>query len=153
MKSRAEVVAVFNEALVKRMTELCEAGHVESLFKELVADVHKNKEQLAKQLLGVDSRWGRMEIDHCNGRLSALDQAITERWKNHLFGIVDEEIEKTLRSIQTKPDHPARKAIRAEIASHWNSYKTKELVQAKMNKVLDSLFEEQMDSFRKELGL
>ena len=41
---------------------------LESLTKETIAQLNKERREIVVKLLGFDDSWGKLEVDHCNGR-------------------------------------------------------------------------------------
>ena len=66
-----------------------EGAIAEFIHKLLDAD----REETLNKLVGFSSRWGGLEIDHCNGRVSALDGIIKARAEGVIGAWIDEVLE------------------------------------------------------------
>lgn len=60
------------EALHQQFFDAFENANVkfdpESLTKEIIAQLNKERREIVVKLLGFSDRWGNLEVDHCNGR-------------------------------------------------------------------------------------
>ena len=60
------------EALHQQFFDAFEKANVkldpESLTKEIIAQLNKERREIVVKLLGFDDRWGKLEVDHCNSR-------------------------------------------------------------------------------------
>ena len=59
----------------------------ESIQREIISELTKERRTLALKMLGFDDRWGKLEVDRCNGRTSVASEFIksqvgpaVERW-------------------------------------------------------------------------
>ena len=50
----------------------------EGIQREIIAELTKERRTLALKMLGFDDRWGKIEIDHANGRKSVASDFINQ---------------------------------------------------------------------------
>lgn len=48
----------------------------EGIQREIIAELTKERRTLALKMLGFDDRWGKLEVDNCNGRASVASEFI-----------------------------------------------------------------------------
>ena len=48
----------------------------EGIQREIISELTKERRTLALKMLGFDDRWGKLEIDNCNGRASVASEFI-----------------------------------------------------------------------------
>ena len=48
----------------------------ESIQREIISELTKERRTLALKMLGFDDRWGKLEVDHCNGRASVASEFV-----------------------------------------------------------------------------
>lgn len=77
------------------MKEAIKGWQEKNTAKQITQEVHnklnKNKEEILLKLMGFENRWGKWEIDHCNGRngnspigdrLNSIHSQALENWLN-----------------------------------------------------------------------
>ena len=70
----------------------------EGIQRQIVDELTKERRNLALKMLGFDDRWGKLEVDHCNGRTSVASKFIesqvgpaVERWADECLRPMLEE--------------------------------------------------------------
>ena len=48
----------------------------EGIQREIIAELTKERRTLALKMLGFDDRWGKLEVDNCNGRASVASEFV-----------------------------------------------------------------------------
>lgn len=48
----------------------------ESIQREIISELTKERRTLALKMLGFDDRWGKLEVDHCNNRTSVASEFV-----------------------------------------------------------------------------
>lgn len=153
--TREEVFAKAREGLTEALVSHMQNSDPKALFSSLVADIQKQRESLTTQLLGIEDRWGKLGIDHCNGRVGALDAAMKAAYQDQLMKIVREETQKTIDEVKKDKDHPIRQAIRAacNTKSLLGSYELRNHISAAHNQLAQDLVANEMAAIRRELLL
>lgn len=64
----------------------------EAMKAELLKDLNANKREVIAKLLGFDNRWGKWEVDHCNGRMSPITDFINKTCREDVHAWVKEGI-------------------------------------------------------------
>ena len=93
------------------------------IFEDILRDIPKKREELMKALLGVSESWGKIEMDHCNGRMGPIDAETTARFKSMLEPVVDQEIRRAFKDVEENKNHPVRVAIRNHIKNKLPGYR------------------------------
>jgi len=107
----------------------------EVLSKQAYNILTKEREQVIFKLLGFDSRWGKVEVDHCNGR----DSIMTEQLKRLAGPVIDDWIAKEIAPALEKAarlhftEQKVLQAIQSEFINSFN-YRLREMVRAHAEK-------------------
>lgn len=105
-KLKVETLADLKKEVVTRLTASAAELDVKALTGEIVRDLNAAKREVVMKLLGLDNRWGKWEIDHCNGRTSpaiqhiaADSEPIIAQWFNDAVKeVLTAEMEKKFRN-------------------------------------------------------
>ena len=150
-----EIAEVIKAKFVTAATEVANDAHGESVAKEIVSDLNKQKRDVTLRLLGLDSRWGKAwEVDHCNGRESPITKYLAEESQETIRAWVNEAVTEVLTTeMKSKIMKDAKSALKKEverqIRDNLGSYRLGE--QAKP--IINQLFQQAADEVREELGL
>ena len=94
------------EALHQQFFDAFEKANVkldpESLTREIIAQLNEERREIVLKLLGFNDSWGKLEVDHCNGRdresivgkyLSGKARVAVQAWMdNHLLVALEKHI-------------------------------------------------------------
>lgn len=94
------------EALHQQFFDAFEKANVkldtESLTREIIAQLNEERREIVVKLLGFNDSWGKLEVDHCNGRdhesivgkyLHRQAQAAVQEWMDkHLLVALEKHI-------------------------------------------------------------
>lgn len=78
------------------------------------------------KLLGLDDRWGKWEVDHCNGRNSRITEYLSQASKARIEEWLNQAIAETLNSTPA----PITKALRDEVRRRYQSTLNRTLLEA-----------------------
>lgn len=88
-----------------------------SVVQLILTDINKARREVTLKLLGLDNRWGRWEVDHCNGRASPITDFIgtegQELISTFLRGLLHDEITR----LSNDPPKAIVEAFRKEVRS------------------------------------
>lgn len=112
------------EELVARMQAITEAAVVEALqdftpqdiVRQIQEDMAKSRAEITLKVLGLDNRWGRWEVDHCNGRMSALTGLLSTQLTHELETMVRELADEVFATEGPKIRAALKKAVTVELA-------------------------------------
>jgi hypothetical protein len=83
----------FNDEMAKQVNEY----DGKQLAKYIVDTLNKDRHAVIWKLLGMDDKWGKWEVDHCNGRESPITrmmaQAVEEEVKQWLVEAIREVVD------------------------------------------------------------
>jgi hypothetical protein len=150
-----EIAEAIKAKFVTAATEVANDAHGESVAKEIVNDLNKQKRAVTLRLLGLDSRYGReWEVDHCNGRESPITKYLAEESQETIRAWVNEAVQEVLTTelkskIMTAAKGALKKEIERQVRDNTGSYRLGE--QAKP--LINALFQQAADEVREELGL
>lgn len=75
----ARILNLRNELVEKFFEAFGDAGikfDAESIQREIISDLTKERRALVLKMLGFDDRWGKLEVDHCNNRASVASEFV-----------------------------------------------------------------------------
>ena len=102
-----------------------------SIRKEIEKRIDANIDQTIKNVIGLDYSWNRVEVDHCNGRMSMLTKVVEGTAEQILKNKIDEYIPSLQLSVAEQ------NAIKKELHT-----KFKELLIRKLDLVINNKVEE-----------
>lgn len=100
-----------------------EAFTPDSLATEISAMLTRERREIVLKLLGFDTRWGNLEVDHCNGR--DKDSIIGRYLRNQAESVVTAWMEKEIRPIfeakarERLANAEVRKAVEKEFVERF----------------------------------
>ena len=150
----AEMAAVLKAKFVQAVSDVANDAHAESVTEQIVNDLNAQKRQVTLNLLGLQDRWGKWEVDHCNGRESPITKYLAEGARETIKQWVNEAVAEVLTTeLKSKIMKDAKKAIHNEIQdivrNKTNTYNLRELA----TPVIDGWFDKAADEVREELGI
>lgn len=150
----AEMAAVLKAKFVQAVSEVANDAHAEAITEQIVNDLNKQKRQVTLRLLGLEDRWGKWEVDHCNGRESPITKYLAEGARQTIQQWINEAVAEVLTTeLKTKVMQDAKKAIHAEVKdivhNKTNTYNLRELA----TPVIDEWFTLAANEVREELGI
>ena len=149
-----EIAEVIKAKFVAAATEVANDAHGESVANEIVKDLNAQKRDVTLRLLGIDNRWGKWEVDHCNGRESPITKLLAEQSKDVIRGWVNEAVQEVLTTeLKSKVMKDAKAAVKREIEQHVRDNTGAYRLNQQVEPIIDALFQQAADEVREELGL
>lgn len=169
-RKKAEVVAVPKAPVVlltpKEIAEKMRAKFIEAasatandvvadqVVESITDDLNKQKREVTLRLLGLDNRWGKWEVDHCNGRESPITKYLTAQAANVIAAWVNDAVKEVLTTeMQAKIMRDAKGAIRKELNDLVQNATAGYHLNQRAKPFLDDLMQKAADEVREELGL
>lgn len=142
------------ERFLAEASKLADETDAKAVAAELIKDLNSQKRAVALRLLGMEDKWGRWEIDHCNQRKSTITEmldaevvGLVRQWVNDA---VEEVITEELKtSTKNKVKTAIRGAIKQLVDDHTGHYKTYDIAKG----VVAGLVSEASSEIKAELGL
>ena len=73
-------ITKLRDGLVEQFFKAFESAGVkfdaENIQREIIAELTKERRTLALKMIGFEDRWGTLEVDHCNSRVSVASEFI-----------------------------------------------------------------------------
>jgi UDP-N-acetyl-D-mannosaminuronate dehydrogenase len=149
-----QIAQVLREKFVAVASEVANAAHPELVVQEVIKDLNEQKREVTLRLLGLDARYGKWEVDHCNGRTSPITQYLEESTKELIKQWVNEAVTSVLtEDFKHKTMTAARTALKKEIADIVRYDTTGTGLRERAHGVVDELMRRVADEVRKELSL
>jgi hypothetical protein len=149
-----EIAEVIKAKFVTAASEVANDAHGESVAKEIVNDLNAQKRDVTLRLLGLDNRWGKWEVDHCNGRESPITKYLAAEAKETIRGWVNEAVQEVLTTeLKSKVMKDAKSALRKGIEEHVRDNTGSYRLGEQTKPIIDALFQRAADEVREELGL
>jgi hypothetical protein len=149
-----EIAEVIKAKFVTAATEVANDAHGESVAQEIVKDLNAQKRDVTLRLLGIDNRWGKWEVDHCNGRESPITKLLAEQSQDVIRGWVNEAVQEVLTTeLKSKAMNDAKKALKKEIEQQVRDNTGAYRLGQRAEPIIEALFQRAADEVREELGL
>ena len=149
-----EIAALLKTKFVQAASEVANDAHAESVTEQIIKDLNAQKREVTLKLLGLDDRWGKWEVDRCNGRNSAITQYLADGAKATIHQWVNEAVAEVMTTeLKSKIMQDAKKAIHKEVQDlvreKLNGYALSKLAKP----FIDAWLQEAADEVRVELGI
>lgn len=149
-----EIAALIKEKFVTAATEVANDVHGESVAKEIVSDLNAQKRAVTLRLLGLEDRWGKWEVDHCNGRESPITQYLASESKETIKAWVNEAVQEVLTTqLKSKIMKDAKAAIKKEVEKQVRENTGAYRLGQQADPIINALFQAAANEVREELGL
>ena len=148
-----DIAAQLRDKFIEAAGKTANDVDMSAVTMEVVRDLNASKREVTLKLLGLDNRWGKWEVDHCNGRKSPVGELIDDACTELITQWVNDTIEEVLTTeMRLKTKKHIKDAFLKEIADR-NSYKTRELISNYANSFVATIVKEVKDEFEIELGI
>lgn len=74
----ADVAQKIKAQFLEHAHKSATAQDAKDIVQAIVADLDKVKAEVTANLLGLSTKWGRPEIDHCNERMATIDVMVQQ---------------------------------------------------------------------------
>jgi hypothetical protein len=116
----AEAIANFKQRTVDKMAEQIDIFNADEVARELAADLNAQKKDVLLRVMGMDSRWGKFEVDHCNGRENPLNKIIMDTCKPMIEEWVQAGIKEFLANKRESMKQAYKTAIIKDVERYIN---------------------------------
>lgn len=149
-----EMAALLKAKFVQAVSEVANDAHAESVTEQIISDLNTQKRQVTLKLLGLDDRWGRWEVDHCNGRNSTITEYISETAEKEIVKWVNDAVSEVLTTeLKSKVMLDAKKAIHKEVQDMVRNQLNGYRLQKHAQPIIDQWLHEAANEVRVELGI
>ena len=149
-----EIADKLKDAFVVVATERADRTEAEAVVGEIIRDLDSQKREVTMKLLGLDNRWGKWEVDHCNGRTSPITDFLASEGRDLVKAWVNEAVKEVFTAdAKDKFMKECKKAILNDLKNVSVSYKTREYVESLVSDIRTALVNEAAKELRAELGL
>lgn len=126
----------------------------EAVLKEIVADLTKVKRQVTWKLLGLENKWGKWEVDRCNGRTSPITEMLAAETRDGLSKFIQETAAKVVADLQRDDKYTERfrDAVMKELESNLE-YQTRQAAANAAHLICNEVMMLEVNKIREELGL
>jgi len=149
-----EIATKMREKFIVAATEVANDAVADQVAEKIIADLNVQKREVTLKLLGLDDRWGKWDVDHCNGRSSPITQYLAAGAEKAIKEWVNEAVAEVLtEERRLKIKNTAKAALKREVDTiverQTNSYYLKERAEP----IINALLERAAYEVRVELGL
>lgn len=116
----AEVRAKFRKEMDTQMVKALDVFNADKIVREIVTDMRKHQQDLVMRVIGMENRYGKWEVDHCNGRMSNITEFVNTTCKQMLEEELRAMLKEEIEDLRSKVRPAVTKAIAAELKSKWN---------------------------------
>lgn len=147
VRTRQEALDTFRAQVEESIANNLNLLDPNAVLRDIVADINKSKNEVVWALLGMSNRWGKWEVDHCNGRTSEVSQWIAGQVKDEFDKFMLETTREVLAEVQAITRNQLKKAFKAEIEAAI-AYGIRNHVSEAVSNELNSIYGEVLQEFR-----
>lgn len=149
-----QMAAMLKTKFVQAVSDVANDAHAESVTEQIINDLNAQKRQVTLKLLGMDDRWGRWEVDHCNGRNSPITEYLTESAEGTIRQWINDAVKEVLTTeLKSKVMADAKKAIHKELQDMVRNEMNPYSLRKKAAPVIDDWLQQAANEVREELGI
>lgn len=149
-----EIADKLKDAFVEVANERADRTEAAAVLGEVIRDLEAQKRDVTMKLLGLDNRWGKWEVDHCNGRTSPITEYLASEGRDLVKSWVNEAV-KEVFTADAKDTFMknCKKALTNDLKDIGGSYQLREYTASLVSDIRKSLMEEAAKELRAELGI
>jgi len=149
-----EIATKMREKFIVAATEVANDAVADQMAERIIADLNVQKREVTLKLLGLDDRWGKWDVDHCNGRNSPITQYLAENAEKQIKEWVNEAVAEVLTAERKlKIKNAAKAAIQREIDTIVEQQTKGYYLRERAEGIINALLERAAHEVRVELGL
>jgi hypothetical protein len=153
MPTMQEVAATLRERFVEVAGSVANDVNMEAVTHEVIKDLNASKREVTLKMLGMDNRWGKWEVDHCNSRSSPVQTLIDDACKEMVTTWVNDTIKEVLTDeMRLKTKVAIKKAFIAEIGDR-HSYHARKMVTDRAEGIVSRMVDDIKHEIEVELGI
>ena len=148
-----EVAAALRNRFIEVAGDVANDVDMEAVTKEVIQDLNASKREVTLKLLGMDNRWGKWEVDHCNGRKSPIGDIVNAECSAMVTQWVNDTIKEVLTDeMRLKTKVAIKKAFIAEITDR-QSYHSRKMVSDRVEDIVTRMVDAIKYEIEVELGI
>lgn len=149
-----EIADKMRAKFIVAATDVANDMVVDQVAESIISDLNTQKREVTLKLLGLDNRWGKWELDHCNGRESPITKYLAESAEATIKAWVNEAVAEVLTEERKKKiQNTAKRAMQIEVEMMIETYTKGYRLREKAEHVVKALVDKAADEVRVELGL
>lgn len=149
-----EIADKMRAKFIVAATDVANDMVADQVAESIISDLNAQKREVTLKLLGLDNRWGKWDVDHCNGRSSPITaylaesaQEVIKAWVNE--AVVEVLTEERKKKIQNAAKRAMQVQVEVMIETHTKGYHLRE----RAEHVVKALMDKAANEVRVELGL
>jgi hypothetical protein len=149
-----EIADKLRAKFIVAATEVANDAVADQVAESIISDLNVQKREVTLKLLGLDNRWGKWEVDHCNGRSSPITQYLAAGAEEQVKAWVNEVVIEVLTEERKKKIQDAAKAaLKREIDTLVEKQTKGYYLEERAETLVNALLERAANEVRDELGL
>lgn len=149
-----EIADKMRAKFIVAATDVANDMVADQIAESIISDLNAQKREVTLKLLGLDNRWGKWDVDHCNGRNSPITQYLADAANEQIKAWVNEAVAEVLTEERKKKiQNTAKRAMQVQvevmIETHTKGYPLRE----RAEHVVKALMDKAANEVRVELGL
>lgn len=126
---------------------------VNQVMNAVIKDLNAAKREVTLKMMGLDNRWGKWEVDHCNGRSSPISQYLNEECSRMIGEWVRASIKEVLtEEMRGKMKKEIDAAFRNELREA-SGYRIRSQISDHVESFVNDILKGAADELREELQL
>lgn len=149
-----EIADKMRAKFIVAATDVANDMVADQVAESIISDLNAQKREVTLKLLGLDNRWGKWEVDHCNGRKSPITDYLADAAAEQIKAWVNEAVAEVLTEERKKKiQNTAKRAIQVEVEAMIEKHGTGYYLQERAEHVVKALMDKAANEVRVELGL
>jgi hypothetical protein len=118
-----EAVTMFRQRFNEEMAKQVNAYDGSKLAAHIIERLNQDRHKVIWKLLGLDDKWGKLEVDHCNNRQSNLTEMLSDSVREEVTKWLEEVTREVIAANREKLKGQFRKAFTEELwrLGEWNA--------------------------------
>lgn len=148
-----EIADKLKDAFTVVAAERADRTEAEAVVGEIIRDLEVQKREVTMKLLGLDNRWGKWEVDHCNGRTSPITEYLASEGCDLIKAWVNEAVKEVFTTAYKDRFMKDCKSALLRDLKNISGYKIREYTESTVSEIRMALMEDAAKELRAELGL
>jgi translation initiation factor 2 alpha subunit (eIF-2alpha) len=145
-----DMVKLAKSRLHEAFSKITERMDPDSLAREAIENIKSERRSIVIKLLGLDDRWGRIEVDHCNNQKTEFSTLVENACRQPLNDWFTNEVLPELKNYLGTPE--VKKAVMDDFKSRYN-YALRDAVQREVENLAKEHASALISQFRSQMTL
>jgi hypothetical protein len=148
-----EIAVKLRDRFVEVAGSVANDVNMEAVTHEVIKDLNASKREVTLKMLGLDNRWGKWEVDHCNSRKSPVQSLIDDTCMEMVTTWVNDTIKEVLTDEMKKKIKANIKAAFLSEIGDRHSYHARKMISEHAENIVTQMITDIKREIEVELGI